>query len=241
MMQQASSHSVYWGKHRGKVVDNTDPKGLGRIKVEVPGLGLTGNAAVQALPCTPYAGPQVGFFMIPPKDANVWIEFEGGDLNFPIWVGCFWGDGNKEETKPPTDAKTPDLKVLQTEKLVLILDDQNGKLTAKLKEKADKGSGETMSLVMDKSGIVLTSKQVTITITPDKIELKKGAAVIEITDKITLEKPPASIEIASNITLKNTAASVALSSSDINLKNAAASVALSGLSVNINNGALEVI
>ncbi len=238
MTEQASAEYSYWGKHRGKVVDNTDSKGLGRIKVKVP--GLTGETVLQALPCTPYAGPQVGFFMIPPLDANVWIEFEGGDLDKPIWVGCFWGDGNKEETKPPTDARAPDVNVLQTDKLVLILDDQNSRLTAKLKEKADKGAGQTKSLVMDKSGIVLTSDQVTITITPDKIELKKGAAVIAITDNIKLELPPASIEIARDITIGNGVTAAVLSQSDINLKNAAASVAISGPSVNINKGALEI-
>lgn len=240
MNDQTSASRPHWGKYRGKVVDNTDSQGLGRIKVKVP--GVTGDTIVlQALPCTPYAGPQVGFFMIPPVNANVWIEFEEGDPHKPIWSGCFWGDGKQDNTKPPTDAKAPDVKVLQTDKLVLILDDQNGKLTAKLKEKADKGTGQTMSMVMDKSGIVLTSKDVTITITPDNIELRRGTVIIEITDKITLRHPPATIEVANSITLTNSSASAELSASAINLKNGAASVAMSVASVNINNGALEII
>lgn len=240
MMEQATAHKPHWGKYRGKVQDNTDNQGLGRIKVIVP--SVTGDKiALQALPCTPYAGPQVGFFMIPPIGANVWIEFEEGDPNKPIWTGCFWGDGKQETTKPPTDAKAPDVKVLQTEKLVLILDDQNGKLTAKLKEKADKGTGETISLVMDKNGIVLTSKQVTITVTPDRIELKQGPDVVELKDKITLKKLPATIEIADSITIRNSAATGEWSQSAINLKNGGASVAMSPASVNINNGALEII
>ncbi|MFN8488134.1 MAG: phage baseplate assembly protein V [Caldilineaceae bacterium] len=240
MIEQAMAHKPYWGKYRGKVTSNTDDLGLGRIKVKVP--SVTGEKLeLQALPCTPYAGPQVGFFMIPPVGANVWIEFEEGDPNKPIWTGCFWGDGRRETTKPPTDAKAPDVKVLQTEKLVLMLDDQNGRLTAKLKEKADKGAGETMSLVMDKNGIVLTSKQVTITVTPDRIELKQGADVVELKDKITLKKAPATIEIADSITIKNSATTSEWSQSAINLKNGAASVAMSPSGVNINNGALEII
>jgi hypothetical protein len=46
-----------------------------------------------ALPCSPYAGPGVGFWAIPPIGANVWIEFEGGDPTYPIWSGGFWDIG----------------------------------------------------------------------------------------------------------------------------------------------------
>jgi len=35
----------------------------------------------------------VGLFFLPPKGANVWVEFEGGDPDYPIWSGCFWSDG----------------------------------------------------------------------------------------------------------------------------------------------------
>ena len=45
-----------------------------------------------ALPAVPYAGDGVGFFMIPPIGASVWIEFEHGDPDYPIWTGCFWAD-----------------------------------------------------------------------------------------------------------------------------------------------------
>ena len=226
----------FYGKYRGKVVANKDPLGIGRIQPLVP--AVAPDPINWAMPCTPYAGPQEGFFMIPPVGANVWVEFEGGDPNYPIWSGCFWGE--KQAQKPPTDASGPEMKVLQTEQLVLSFDDQNTKLTAKLKPKADKGDGETMSLEMDKNAITLTAKQVTVTITPDKVEIKKGATVIELTENIVLKKPPASIEIAGSITLKNAATSTELSSSAIDLKNGAASVSLSPASVSINNGALEI-
>ena len=238
-MTSQKAHTPHWGKHRGKVVDNVDNKGLGRIQVKVP--GVAGDAVLQALPCTPYAGPRVGFLMIPPKDANVWIEFEDGDINKPIWSGCFWGDGQKDDTRPPTDSVSPDQKVLQTEKMVLILDDQKGMLTAKLKEKSSKGTEQTMSLTMDKNAIVLTAQQVTITITPAKIELKKGTAIIEVTDNIILKQPPVSIEITSEMKLKAAAVTAELSQSAINLNNGASSVAMSPASINLNKGALEIM
>jgi hypothetical protein len=82
----------FFGKYRGKVANNLDPMQLGRIQVTVPSVLGDGKMA-WAMPCVPYAGPQIGFFAIPPSDANVWVEFEGGDINYPIWSGCFWGIG----------------------------------------------------------------------------------------------------------------------------------------------------
>lgn len=226
-----------YGKYRGKVQENNDPQRLGRIRALVP--AVTSDVLNWAMPCVPYAGPQEGFLMLPPVGANVWVEFEGGDLNYPIWSGGFWGDTTQQQ--PPTDATDPRFKVLQTETIVLIFDDQAGKLTAKLKPKADKGTGQTMSLEMDDKAIVLTAKTVTVTITPDHIELKQGSATITVKDAIKLELPPASIEVNSAITLKNAAPSAELTTSALNLKNGAASIAMSPASVNVNNGALEVI
>lgn len=82
----------YFGKYRGKVANNLDPMQQGRIQVTVPSVLGDGKLA-WAMPCVPFAGPQVGFFAIPPSDANIWVEFEGGDPDYPIWSGCFWGLG----------------------------------------------------------------------------------------------------------------------------------------------------
>src|SRR5215510_10895257 len=84
-------HTRYYGKYRGQVTDNNDPTGRGRIEVLVP--AVMGNEPVWALPCVPYAGKDVGFYAIPKVDAGVWVEFEAGDPSHPIWVGCYWGDG----------------------------------------------------------------------------------------------------------------------------------------------------
>ena len=43
-----------------------------------------------ALPCVPIAGKQDGVYMVPQIGAGVWIEFEQGDPDYPIWVGGFW-------------------------------------------------------------------------------------------------------------------------------------------------------
>ncbi len=80
----------YFGKYRGTVLNNIDPLSRGRLMVSVPDvLGLA--PSTWALPCVPLAGAQNGFYAMPIIGSGVWIEFEQGDLDFPIWVGCFWG------------------------------------------------------------------------------------------------------------------------------------------------------
>lgn len=76
-----------YGKFRGVVVDNVDPLGLGRATVEVHGVGPTG----WALPCAPFGGPsgEALSFSAPPPGTNVWVEFERGDPDHPVWVGVF--------------------------------------------------------------------------------------------------------------------------------------------------------
>ena len=107
----------YYGKYRGKVADNIDPLFLGRIIPIVPAISEV--PLTWALPCTPYAGMQVGFYAIPPIDANVWIEFEAGDPEHPIWTGCFW-----EEGEVPLEAPLPGMTILKTECITLILNDE---------------------------------------------------------------------------------------------------------------------
>ena len=44
-------------------------------------------------PACPTPATAVGFAFLPEVGAGVWIEFEGGDVSYPIWVGCYWRDG----------------------------------------------------------------------------------------------------------------------------------------------------
>lgn len=80
----------FYGKYRGMVVNNIDPMQIGRIQVQVPdvlGIGLSS----WAMPCVPLAGKQSGCYVVPQIGAGVWVEFEQGNPDYPIWVGGFWG------------------------------------------------------------------------------------------------------------------------------------------------------
>jgi uncharacterized protein involved in type VI secretion and phage assembly len=80
----------YYGKHRGVVLNNIDPLQKARLLIQVPDvLGL--GTSSWAMPCVPMAGIQTGVYVVPMIGSGVWVEFEGGDPDFPIWCGGFWG------------------------------------------------------------------------------------------------------------------------------------------------------
>ena len=84
------SAGPFFGKYRGTVMNNVDPMMIGRIQAAVPDVGgmIPGS---WAMPCVPVAGIQTGFFAVPIIGSGVWIEFERGDPDYPIWVGGYWG------------------------------------------------------------------------------------------------------------------------------------------------------
>jgi uncharacterized protein involved in type VI secretion and phage assembly len=88
----------FFGKYRGVVTDNVDPLMIGRIRARVPDV-MGERDSGWALPCAPFGGDQMGFFAVPKVGAGVWIEFEHGDPDQPIWAGCWWGSAAE---MPPT-------------------------------------------------------------------------------------------------------------------------------------------
>jgi hypothetical protein len=80
----------YYGKYRGLVIDNIDPMQTGRVMAQVPDV-LGEIPSSWAMPCAPAAGIQAGCFFVPPIGSQVWIEFEQGNPDYPIWTGGFWG------------------------------------------------------------------------------------------------------------------------------------------------------
>ncbi len=114
-----------FGKYRATVVDNMDPQKRGRLRLQIPSV-LADQQSNWALPCMPYGGLEgQGMFMIPDVDAQVWVEFEEGDINRPIWVGTFW----QQTSDVPEDAAKdePTTRMLQTASgHILQFDDEEG-------------------------------------------------------------------------------------------------------------------
>jgi uncharacterized protein involved in type VI secretion and phage assembly len=166
----AAEPTRYLGKYRGTVVSNTDPKGIGRLRVQVPDV-LGDEPSTWAMPCFPLAGPGMGQYHLPPKNSGVWVEFEQGDPSYPIWSGCWYGS----DKEVPGDAVggNPDSPnvVLQTPgQRVLILSDEPG------------GKGITLrhpsgaSIVIDDSGVHISNGQgATISLVGSTVTINQDA------------------------------------------------------------------
>jgi uncharacterized protein involved in type VI secretion and phage assembly len=159
----------FYGKYRGTVANNIDPQQLGRLQIQVPSV-LGDSRLSWAMPCVPYAGPGVGFFLIPPVGARIWVEFERGDPDYPIWVGGFWEQSSDVPASPPLAEK----KVVKTDTATLTLDDTPGaggitiETTAGMKIvlsaqgiEINDGQGATVKLQGPKTAINGTALEVT--------------------------------------------------------------------------------
>lgn len=148
----------FYGKYRGVVTDNKDPSSLGRIQVSVP--AVPGMKQSWASPCVPYAGDQVGFYAIPPIDAKVWVEFEGGDPTYPIWSGCFWYA--KEVPKEiKINSKDPSqVKVFKTRVATLWIDDtdKKGQVVLQFKDSSITSNPLTIKLVLNQNALTISSQ-----------------------------------------------------------------------------------
>jgi len=155
----------FHGLYRGIVRENEDPAGLGRIKAQVP--SVLGNVeSGWCMPCVPYAGPEVGLAFLPEVGSGVWIAFEGGDVSYPIWVGCYWRKGEL-----PSDV-APDVKVLVTKApLEIKLDDGAQSITI------TDSSGNAVTL--DGSGIKLSHGEQQVLIDDASVSVNEGA--LEVT------------------------------------------------------------
>jgi hypothetical protein len=188
-----SRFEKYYGKYRGKVLENDDPLFLGRILADVAAVsGMTMN---WCMPCTPYAGSDVGFYAIPPIGANVWIEFEGGDTNYPIWSGCFWAEGEVPTGGEPVN---PMVKVFKTAFATFIMDDtpEVGGITL---ECHPASVTVPLSMKFDSTGITILAPPATIKmITEEGITLSFPPDVIAMTEEtIEITVPPSTLTMNS--------------------------------------------
>ena len=157
----SSSHTTrHYGKYRGTVTDNADPRSQGRIRVQVPEI-LADVDSGWALPCAPFAGDKLGAYAIPPVGAGVWVEFEAGDPSRPIWVGGWWSS-DKVPTDEAGSTATPDVKVSRSvEGLLLAFHDDT----------------KTIALSDSDGQNIL------------KIEVKGGTVTLKASTKVVVEAP----------------------------------------------------
>ncbi len=123
---QTAARRRYYGKYQGTVVSNIDPIQTGRVQVQVPDVLGPGVSSSWAMPCVPAAGIQGGAFIVPPIGSQVWVEFEQGDPDYPIWTGGFWGlvaDVPVLATAPPAIPPGQNIVIQTTGQNSLVLSD----------------------------------------------------------------------------------------------------------------------
>lgn len=195
----------FYGKYRGFVVDTADPEQLGRLKVRVPSVLGEDVVTGWAMPCAPYGGDiGQGFLFIPEVDAGVWVEFEEGDLEFPIWVGTFWSKpGGESELPKPNDPDGTEQSSVQDPSTRKIIKTKQGHTI-----QFEDADGEEMVIICEgKNGQVITMSQ-------NGIEITDGA---NNTNKIILDSNGIKVEDKNSNVLTMDSSSVTLKSNQIKI------------------------
>ncbi len=164
----------FFGKYRGVVSDNRDPDHNGRVRVKVPDV-FGDEECGWAQPCLPFAGDKMGFFAVPPVNSWVWVEFECGDPEYPIWSGSRWEAPKEQPPMPGAAQSDADSVVLICTKggMRIVLDDSSsGGITL------ETSGGQ--KLCLSDSGIVLDNgKGAKITLSNSTVSINSGA--LEVT------------------------------------------------------------
>jgi len=166
----------YYGKYRGTVVNNLDPENRGRIQAMVPDVqGVI--PMTWAMPCLPVAGKGSGTFLVPEIGSGVWIEFEQGDPEYPIWTGCFWGITlEMPEMGIASPPPTPNM-VFQTtgRNSITVFGAPGGGIQICAGPVA---SPTSPRIVVSQAGILITNGQASIMVAGPTVTINNGALVI---------------------------------------------------------------
>ena len=171
-----TSSVQYFGKYRGTVLNNVDPMQIGRIQVLVP--DVSGVAPTSwAMPCMPYGGINAGMFAVPLPGTGVWVEFEQGDPDYPIWVGTFWGSAAEVPKLAQTaPAPTPAVTIQTPLKNGLVIADALGPMGV---GGITLQSATGATIAVNDIGITITNgKGASIVLTGPTVNINLGALTI---------------------------------------------------------------
>ena len=181
LLDETSRHvGRYYGKFRATVVDTADEDHRGLLTVEVPDVFGDG-VVVAAEACLPYAQ-----FATPPHGATVWVEFEAGDPERPLWVGTAVTSETAAKVKPETLllTHTGDAAVSLGDDGQVLLSSPSGSylhLDA-ANESATLAEGHGNFLSMGDGGVsVVNNEGTVVNVTGDTVHIRAAKVVIEAT------------------------------------------------------------
>lgn len=128
-------HRKFPTLYTGNVVDNIDPKKLGRVKVNVPGVAEPTGWAFP-LGMLGAGGAKLGGWSPPPKGAEVGVLFKMGDCDHPYYLAGNVGEGEApdevDEASPEDAVKVPFCFV--GSRFKIIVDERPGKFRCALED-----------------------------------------------------------------------------------------------------------
>ena len=162
---------AFYGKYRATVTNNNDPMQICRLQVQVPDVSNV-QSSTWALPAAPFAGSQCGFVSLPPVGAQVWVEFEQGDSDYPVWSGGYWGSSSDVPSQANSAPAGTQVIVLQSVGgHILMLSDQSGSSGGILLK-----SSSGASIAINDQGITIDNGQgATITLQSNSVSINNGA------------------------------------------------------------------
>lgn len=224
---------TYYGKYRGKVVANDDsaePGGrLGRLLVVVP--MVDGAELLRwAMPCVPFAGIQQGMVMLPPEEANVWVEFEAGDPDRAIWSGCFWGEGEF-----PAEVTDPMTRLIQMPGISIMMKGlEPGGVTIQVTEPL---SEFPMSLSLVGPAVTITAGESSIVLNAENITVRNGETSQMLSAEFIKSTCVSSLAITGEgIVMKADASTAELTSELVQISSGGSGAKISAETVAVNSG-----
>lgn len=173
---------LYYGVYRAKVINNADPDNLGRVILHCEQVHGKDYPEVWAWPETPYAGNGFGFWAIPDKDDYVYVRFDHGRPDKPIWHGGWWG----EDDVTDDDMTTKKVVLVVKEGMKIVLDRESQ--TVLIEQSLGNSvfiSDETMEL-KHAGKILVDGEDVTVQSMGITEVRAQGTCLVEAMDEVTI-------------------------------------------------------
>lgn len=145
-LENPTGEGVFYAVYEGVVHDREDPKQVGRVRVEIPGL-MDNPASGWCWPIGTGGGSKgAGWKRVPKLGAEVVVWFKQGDPDCGRYMASLWGDDTKDGNEVPGNnqkitadilsgdltteeldkTQSPDVHTFETDDFLVYIDERDG-------------------------------------------------------------------------------------------------------------------